>query len=246
MLLDKFPFNFFPFPQTPCLLLFAQRNLADTTSLLYPLRYHLQPHSKKCHFALLFNPVRRSSVLKRTPSETFKSLPTSTMDVKLNGELSYLSLVIVSKQRRAKNLDECGENREGSTSLIAAVLTLIRCYRSVQNFDIGGPSERMPPPLIKAFAVLKRAAATVNMTYGLDKTVGEAIQKAADEVCLNSTKKRESGKLMRNWRGFQVIEGKIGQEHFPLVVFQTGSGTQTNMNVNEVSLNFWKRRRETR
>jgi len=40
----------------------------------------------------------------------------------------------------------------------------------------------MPPPLIKAFAVLKRAAATVNMTYGLDKTVGEAIQKAADEV----------------------------------------------------------------
>ena len=54
--------------------------------------------------------------------------------------------------------------------------------RSVQNFDIGGPSERMPPPLIKAFAVLKRAAATVNMTYGLDKTVGEAIQKAADEV----------------------------------------------------------------
>ncbi|GAA5986765.1 hypothetical protein JCM5350_000531 [Sporobolomyces pararoseus] len=87
--------------------------------------------------------------------------------------------------------------------------------RSVQNFDIGGPSERMPPPLIKAFAVLKRAAATVNMTYGLDKTVGEAIQKAADEV----------------------IEGKIGQEHFPLVVFQTGSGTQTNMNVNEVISN---------
>ncbi|KDE09103.1 fumarate hydratase, variant [Microbotryum lychnidis-dioicae p1A1 Lamole] len=87
--------------------------------------------------------------------------------------------------------------------------------RSVQNFDIGGPSERMPAPLIKAFAVLKRAAAEVNMTYGLDKTVGDAIKKAADEV----------------------IEGKIGQEHFPLVVFQTGSGTQTNMNVNEVISN---------
>lgn len=40
----------------------------------------------------------------------------------------------------------------------------------------------MPLPLIKAFAVLKKAAAEVNMTYGLDKTVGEAIQKAADEV----------------------------------------------------------------
>jgi len=50
--------------------------------------------------------------LKRTLSETFKSLPTSTMDVKLNGELSFLSLVNVSKERRAKNLDECGENRE--------------------------------------------------------------------------------------------------------------------------------------
>jgi fumarate hydratase class II len=71
----------------------------------------------------------------------------------------------------------------------------------------------MPLPLIKAFAVLKRAAAEVNMTYGLDKKVGDAIKQAADEV----------------------ITGKIGMENFPLVVFQTGSGTQTNMNVNEVS-----------
>jgi fumarate hydratase class II len=48
----------------------------------------------------------------------------------------------------------------------------------------------MPPPLIKAFAVLKRAAATVNMTYGLDKTVGEAIQKAADEVSSHGNRAR--------------------------------------------------------
>lgn len=54
--------------------------------------------------------------------------------------------------------------------------------RSLQNFDIGGTSERMPEPLIRAFGVLKKAAATVNMTYGLDSTVGEAIQKASDEV----------------------------------------------------------------
>ena len=53
----------------------------------------------------------------------------------------------------------------------------------MQNFDIGGEAERMPLPLIKAFAVLKRAAAEVNMTYGMDKTVGDAIKKAADEVC---------------------------------------------------------------
>ncbi|EJD03853.1 fumarate hydratase [Fomitiporia mediterranea MF3/22] len=86
--------------------------------------------------------------------------------------------------------------------------------RSLQNFDIGGPTERLPPPLIKAFGVLKKAAAIVNTTYGLDPKVGEAIQKAADEVI--------AGKLI---------------DHFPLVVFQTGSGTQSNMNTNEVISN---------
>ncbi|CDS07604.1 Putative Fumarase [Lichtheimia ramosa] len=86
--------------------------------------------------------------------------------------------------------------------------------RSLQNFDIGGPRERMPEPLIQAFGVLKKAAAQVNMTYGLDPKVGEAIQKAADEV----------------------IDGTL-LDHFPLVVWQTGSGTQSNMNVNEVISN---------
>jgi fumarate hydratase class II len=86
--------------------------------------------------------------------------------------------------------------------------------RSLQNFDIGGPTERLPPPLIKAFGVLKKAASIVNVTYGLDPNVGKAIQDAADDVI--------SGKLI---------------DHFPLVVFQTGSGTQSNMNVNEVISN---------
>lgn len=86
--------------------------------------------------------------------------------------------------------------------------------RSLQNFDIGGPTERLPPPLIKAFGVLKKAASIVNVGYGLDPQIGEAIQKAADDVI--------SGKLI---------------DHFPLVVFQTGSGTQSNMNANEVISN---------
>ncbi|OBZ78808.1 Fumarate hydratase, mitochondrial [Grifola frondosa] len=86
--------------------------------------------------------------------------------------------------------------------------------RSLQNFDIGGPTERLPPPLIKAFGVLKKAASIVNIGYGLDPKIGEAIQNAADDVI--------SGKLI---------------EEFPLVVFQTGSGTQSNMNVNEVISN---------
>ncbi|KAH9944514.1 fumarate hydratase [Epithele typhae] len=86
--------------------------------------------------------------------------------------------------------------------------------RSLQNFDIGGPSERLPEPLIKAFGVLKKAASIVNVGYGMDPKIGEAIQQAADEVI--------SGKLI---------------DEFPLVVFQTGSGTQSNMNVNEVISN---------
>ncbi|KAH9985420.1 L-Aspartase-like protein [Russula compacta] len=75
-------------------------------------------------------------------------------------------------------------------------------------------NERLPPPLIKAFGVLKKAASIVNVTYGLDSKIGRAIQNAADDVI--------SGKLI---------------DHFPLVVFQTGSGTQSNMNVNEVISN---------
>jgi fumarate hydratase, class II len=85
--------------------------------------------------------------------------------------------------------------------------------RSFQNFKIGG--ERMPTPLIRAFGLLKQAAAEANMAAGkLDKKVGKAIAAAAAEVA--------SGTL---------------DDHFPLVVWQTGSGTQTNMNLNEVIAN---------
>ncbi|ODQ82772.1 hypothetical protein BABINDRAFT_76322 [Babjeviella inositovora NRRL Y-12698] len=86
--------------------------------------------------------------------------------------------------------------------------------RSLQNFDIGGASERLPEPLIVAFGVLKKAAAAVNLTFGLDPEVARAIQQAAQEV----------------------VEGSLSL-HFPLVVFQTGSGTQSNMNANEVISN---------
>jgi fumarate hydratase class II len=85
--------------------------------------------------------------------------------------------------------------------------------RSIENFRIG--SERMPRPLIRALAVVKRAAAEVNHTLGLlDARRMRAIVKAAQAV----------------------IDGKL-DDHFPLVVWQTGSGTQSNMNVNEVIAN---------
>ncbi|HMS17889.1 MAG TPA: lyase family protein, partial [Planctomycetota bacterium] len=85
--------------------------------------------------------------------------------------------------------------------------------RSIENFRIGG--QRMPPPILRAFGIQKKAAALVNMELGaLDRTLGDAIVKAAEEVM--------SGAL---------------DDHFPLVVWQTGSGTQTNMNANEVISN---------
>ncbi|MDD3169352.1 MAG: class II fumarate hydratase [Eubacteriales bacterium] len=82
--------------------------------------------------------------------------------------------------------------------------------RSLENFEIG--TEKMPVEIIRAFAVLKKAAALVNAELGsLDPAVADAISAACDEIS----------------------EGKW-EDQFPLVIWQTGSGTQTNMNVNEV------------
>jgi fumarate hydratase class II len=85
--------------------------------------------------------------------------------------------------------------------------------RSLQNFRIGG--ERMPAPLVRALGIVKLAAARVNIKLGqLEARLGEAIAKASQEV----------------------VDGRL-TEHFPLVVWQTGSGTQSNMNANEVIAN---------
>lgn len=85
--------------------------------------------------------------------------------------------------------------------------------RSRQNFKIG--EQQMPAIFIKAFAILKRSAAQINFSLGkLDKVIESAIVQACDEI----------------------IQGNFHQ-HFPLVIWQTGSGTQTNMNLNEVIAN---------
>tara|TARA_B100000941_G_C28503874_1_gene555986 strand:+ start:1550 stop:2929 length:1380 start_codon:yes stop_codon:yes gene_type:complete len=85
--------------------------------------------------------------------------------------------------------------------------------RSLKNFDIGW--EIQPKSVIRALGIIKAAAAEVNMGYGiLDKDIGKNIVKAANEV----------------------IDGKL-DDHFPLSVWQTGSGTQSNMNANEVISN---------
>ena len=85
--------------------------------------------------------------------------------------------------------------------------------RSLQNFKIGG--EQFPRGFIRAYGLVKQVAAEVNSEIGvLDKDLAKAIGEAAQEV----------------------IDGKL-DDHFPLVVWQTGSGTQTNMNFNEVIAN---------
>jgi len=85
--------------------------------------------------------------------------------------------------------------------------------RSLQNFRIG--DERMPQPMIRALGIVKHSSATVNEALGkLDAKIAGAIRDAAQ----------------------QVIDGDL-DDHFPLVVWQTGSGTQTNMNSNEVISN---------
>ena len=103
----------------------------------------------------------------------------------------------------------------GPIEVASDVLWGAQTQRSLQNFPIGGPAAVMPVPVVRAFGVLKKCAAQYNVDCGkMSPEVGNAISAAADEV----------------------IAGKL-DTHFPLVIFQTGSGTQTNMNVNEVISN---------
>nr|CAD7570699.1 unnamed protein product [Timema californicum] len=87
--------------------------------------------------------------------------------------------------------------------------------RSINNFPIGVDTERMPFPIITSMGILKKAAATINKEFGLEPKLADAICQACDDV----------------------ICGKLYKDHFPLVIWQTGSGTQTNMNTNEVISN---------
>merc|ERR1719348_960078 len=104
-----------------------------------------------------------------------------------------------------------------AATLSTSAARLDQAYRiEADTFgELKVPSERMPLPVIKAFGVLKKAAAEVNKEYGLDPVVAGAISQAADEV----------------------ISGSLYDDHFPLVIWQTGSGTQSNMNTNEVISN---------
>ena len=98
----------------------------------------------------------------------------------------------------------------GAIDVPAAAYWGAQTERSIENFPFP-PSERMPIGIVHALAIVKQAAARVNRAHGLEGKIADAIEAAADEV----------------------ITGKL-DDQFPLVIWQTGSGTQSNMNVNEV------------
>ncbi|MES3099599.1 class II fumarate hydratase [Sphingomonas faeni] len=98
----------------------------------------------------------------------------------------------------------------GPIEVPAAAYWGAQTERSIENFPFA-TRERMPIEIVHALALVKQAAARVNRSHGLDKTIATAIDSAAQEV----------------------IDGKL-DDQFPLVIWQTGSGTQSNMNANEV------------
>ncbi len=100
----------------------------------------------------------------------------------------------------------------GIVEVPAGVYWGAQTQRSIENFKINRENNRMPIEIIRAFAILKKAAALANVDAGvLPKDKCDLIAKVCDEI----------------------LEGKL-DDQFPLVVWQTGSGTQSNMNVNEV------------
>jgi fumarate hydratase class II len=107
-------------------------------------------------------------------------------------------------------------NTRTETDSIGAIEVPADCYwgaqtqRSIENFPFG-PMERMPLGIVHAQAIVKQAAARVNVKHGLDPEIAKVIDQVAQEI----------------------VDGKL-DDQFPLVIWQTGSGTQTNMNVNEV------------
>jgi len=127
----------------------------------------------------------------------------------------YLSTsTMISKEQGSKNYrierDTFGELKVPADKYYGA-----QTLRALMNFPIGDTFERMPCRLVMAMGILKKAAAETNKEFDLDPKIADAISKAADDV----------------------ISGKLYNDHFPLIIWQTGSGTQTHMNVNEVIAN---------
>ncbi|HEY6261454.1 MAG TPA: lyase family protein, partial [Nitrospiraceae bacterium] len=117
------------------------------------------------------------------------------------------------KTARSTNATRVERDTMGELAVPAAAYYGVQTARAIENFPIS--SLRFPRAMIRAMGMIKRAAATVNQSLGLlDKRSADAINQAATDV----------------------VEGKLDAE-FPVDIFQTGSGTSTNMNANEVISN---------
>jgi fumarate hydratase class II len=117
------------------------------------------------------------------------------------------------KTTTSKNATRVERDTMGELPVPATAYYGVQTARAIENFPIS--SLRFPRAMIRAMGMIKRAAATVNQSLGLlDKKSADAIHQAATEV----------------------VEGKLDVE-FPVDIFQTGSGTSTNMNTNEVISN---------
>jgi fumarate hydratase class II len=123
--------------------------------------------------------------------------------------IAYLRIFMTTRQKNTRTETDTF----GPIEVDASKYWGAQAQRSLGNFKIGW--EKQPAPIVRALGIVKKAAALTNMDLGkMPRNLGEIIVKAADEV----------------------IEGKLN-DHFPLVVWQTGSGTQSNMNANEVISN---------
>ena len=153
-------------------------------------------------------------------SSSSSSVKTALRLVSTNHDITMSKLSVVTDMQPVwfpahKEGQEFREESDtmGSVQVPADVLWGAQTQRSKDNFKIGG--ERIPVPVVRSMGIVKHACASTNEALGkLDSDLSKNIQAAAREV----------------------FEGKL-DAHFPLVVWQTGSGTQTNMNVNEVISN---------
>ena len=144
---------------------------------------------------------------------------------------AYNKIFAFHREKRLEQIDQLqtrkmSDYREEKDTMGIVRVPADRLYgaqtqRSRDNFRIGAEQnwdvEQMPKQIIHAFAVLKKACARVNQSYGeLDEKLAKAIQQACDDV---------------------IDERLSIKDEFPLVIWQTGSGTQSNMNCNEVIAN---------
>jgi len=146
----------------------------------------------------------------------FQRIPSNQLNAIIRlKETGFIRCLSLSSCKMADEEVRIESDTFGELKVPASKYYGAQTMRSKINFPVGGDTERMPKPVITAMGILKKSAALVNKEYGLDPKIADAIAQACDDV----------------------ISGKLYDDHFPLVIWQTGSGTQTNMNCNEVISN---------